>query len=1076
MPKRISQKADQLSPWLSDVQRVSVSVTEVQSEQTPPSTGIEINVEAAALAAATYRGDLVVAQEKVAKFSANGSLAGRFLYAGELSIDAAPTASDWVSHSSITLRGSAHTAMAFAQTGGAAFVRSGPRLLQIGYDTYSKDFPTSIEFPGGTRITEDGSLGIGVGVPATALHVSSKGDQVRVEYPGGGFLGIEVGPFGDAQFSTTGGQSTFAGILKTSTLNADSVNVRHLHNSTQVLDSTLALSGVVGFSAVSGYVMADVVGGAWTEGTVIFVTTYDRDVSFTVAERVAEPGAQMFQVGQTVTFAWLVREGGVETIETLSVVVTAYEGRDPTLYPAQQTYTFHQHEESVFGSPPPPDPITGGDVLVPERAIVSYGGVGALSMINGAPLLTMSGPTIGQWHADYRGIKSENGHMTMKMGWIGAEGDDIEFIRVVDNYGDVVNFELTSSVGLTKGAKLTLRGGPLPSPTTRLAFDGGADTLTINASTLQVGGTNVTLSNVVPNTAPAAGQILVGNAGGTAYAPVSMSGDATLSSTGALTVGTLPGVTINGHITIQGTSRRIIGDFGNATHASRTLFQAPGDTFTSVGALGGGATRSASFAVFYGADAANSPFGALSANSNSVTLNTSKTGTATAQSLILQTNSVAAITIDTSQQVGVGASPVANRQLYVSRAVTDPGATQYGLSVAMSKTSTVSDSSLVIGVSVAAGSYGAGTHGSSVFGGYVSTSHGAATVGPALYGWHVEAGVTASGGSVGQVIGLNVGAPGHASASISSRYGINVGSQDTPTPATTVYAINIAGMSAATGTNKYGLLVGTVSGATNNWAIRTSAGKVQFGDLTEVTGSAAASKQFVVKGAASQSANVMEVQDSAAAALLAITSAGYLGLGTASPAGIFEAHSTTIARIYRYANPGNLQLYRANGTQASPTQVLSGEAVGQLTFVGYGTGGWGGSAGAQIRATALENLASTAQGMSLEIRTAPIGSTTAATRATFDAAGLTMADAHDILFGATTGTKVGTATTQKLAFHGATPVAQRAGAAQTAVGTTAATQTTPWGFASQAQADGIITLLNELRAAMVEKGIIKGSA
>jgi hypothetical protein len=45
-----------------------------------------------------------------------------------------------------------------------------------------------------------------------------------------------------------------------------------------------------------------------------------------------------------------------------------------------------------------------------------------------------------------------------------------------------------------------------------------------------------TQAAIVPNTTPSAGQVLVGNAGGTAYAPVSMSGDATLSSTGALTV------------------------------------------------------------------------------------------------------------------------------------------------------------------------------------------------------------------------------------------------------------------------------------------------------------------------------------------------------------------------------------------------------------------------------------------------------------------------------------------------------------------------------------------------------------
>jgi hypothetical protein len=56
-----------------------------------------------------------------------------------------------------------------------------------------------------------------------------------------------------------------------------------------------------------------------------------------------------------------------------------------------------------------------------------------------------------------------------------------------------------------------------------------------------VGLTNVTddvqtKAAIVPNTAPAAGEILVGNAGGTAYAKAAVSSDATLASTGALTI------------------------------------------------------------------------------------------------------------------------------------------------------------------------------------------------------------------------------------------------------------------------------------------------------------------------------------------------------------------------------------------------------------------------------------------------------------------------------------------------------------------------------------------------------------
>jgi hypothetical protein len=73
------------------------------------------------------------------------------------------------------------------------------------------------------------------------------------------------------------------------------------------------------------------------------------------------------------------------------------------------------------------------------------------------------------------------------------------------------------------------------------------------------------------------------------------------------------------------------------------------------------------------------------------------------------------------------------------------------------------------------------------------------------------------------------------------------------------------------------------------------------------------------------------------------------------------------------------------------------------------------------------------------------------------------------------GTSFGQSASEKISFHGVTPVAMRAGAAQAAVATTAATSTSPFGFA-EAQANAIVTLLNEIRAALVEKGIIKGAA
>ena len=94
--------------------------------------------------------------------------------------------------------------------------------------------------------------------------------------------------------------------------------------------------------------------------------------------------------------------------------------------------------------------------------------------------------------------------------------------------------------------------------------------------------------------------------------------------------------------------------------------------------------------------------------------------------------------------------------------------------------------------------------------------------------------------------------------------------------------------------------------------------------------------------------------------------------------------------------------------------------------------------------------------------------------ATFTTAGLTITDV-DIALGTTTGTKIGTSASQKLGFYNATPIVQPSGASQAAVAGTAATNSSPYGYA-QAQADAIVTLVNALRTALLNVGIIKGSA
>jgi hypothetical protein len=71
------------------------------------------------------------------------------------------------------------------------------------------------------------------------------------------------------------------------------------------------------------------------------------------------------------------------------------------------------------------------------------------------------------------------------------------------------------------------------------------------------------------------------------------------------------------------------------------------------------------------------------------------------------------------------------------------------------------------------------------------------------------------------------------------------------------------------------------------------------------------------------------------------------------------------------------------------------------------------------------------------------------------------------------GTVLGQSPCDLISFYNAAPVPQRSGAAQAAVGTAAPTNSTPYGF-SEAQAQAIVTLLNEIRATLVDVGLMKG--
>lgn len=86
-----------------------------------------------------------------------------------------------------------------------------------------------------------------------------------------------------------------------------------------------------------------------------------------------------------------------------------------------------------------------------------------------------------------------------------------------------------------------------------------------------------------------------------------------------------------------------------------------------------------------------------------------------------------------------------------------------------------------------------------------------------------------------------------------------------------------------------------------------------------------------------------------------------------------------------------------------------------------------------------------------------------------------MADYNYLSDGRPDGALLGNATTDLVGFHGTAPTAQRSGAAQAAL-TVATLSLGGYGWATQSGAEAAHALLVELRAALVAKGLIKGSA
>ena len=154
----------------------------------------------------------------------------------------------------------------------------------------------------------------------------------------------------------------------------------------------------------------------------------------------------------------------------------------------------------------------------------------------------------------------------------------------------------------------------------------------------------------------AAGSGVTVPAGGVAYV---FSNGTNCFSLNSLYGGSTASLLVNssGNLNIVGSARRIIGDFSNATIASRVIFQtSTTNGATSVSAIPNGTGTDVNFAVWNNPDTANGSVGTIAASTTNVNISSTKTGTGTYLPLTLNTSDQERVRVDTSGNVGIGAT------------------------------------------------------------------------------------------------------------------------------------------------------------------------------------------------------------------------------------------------------------------------------------------------------------------------------------------------------------------------------------------------------------------------------------
>lgn len=120
----------------------------------------------------------------------------------------------------------------------------------------------------------------------------------------------------------------------------------------------------------------------------------------------------------------------------------------------------------------------------------------------------------------------------------------------------------------------------------------------------------------------------------------------------------LAGGTLTGSLTFSGAGLKILGDFSNATLASRLMFQtSTTNGATSIFAIPNGTSDTAAWTVFNGTDPANAGLAQLRMTSGEAAIAVSANGTGTQLPLAIYTNGLKRFQVGTAGQWGIGATP-----------------------------------------------------------------------------------------------------------------------------------------------------------------------------------------------------------------------------------------------------------------------------------------------------------------------------------------------------------------------------------------------------------------------------------